>query len=725
MFKFYFNKIYSYLNNNKINSYNNNLIKLIRSSILLLSLRTIKIIALLFLISPLLDNLLISSSYAELQEIKEDWLCNDFGGKNCLFEDVYGCGVPGGADWIKLDDRGCIDKDKIVDGNKCIITSSNNNSDSDNEEHKLPVIEIDNTVYILGKIHDVFNPNAVCVTRDKGKICTRKKNEKIQEGYVYTSYSPKVDKIYKEGDKVIGLVTEVKKIDIKNIQTSDDCITTCSTKRGEKSVYKDDKLVNEEQPSECDKKLGIDREGYEEFYCEQSKGSCKTKSEVTWSDDYNKQYLKRSCIIGNDDKDYIKYIGYDSNNFTYYKLDKDFNINDYINISSSEYIKKSEVIVFNKLEDNKARCLEYRNRLKYDHNVSEYIDEYKIKDFKYSTCGNYYAYAYYRDTYLSDEGYILSQVSGTNSLYKYIYKFSGKLEEFIKKYTTGCHGNENNKECGMPWFWALKDSRCLNKTESCFLPQKETCLFNRYSKLRYCSLNENSECKVCIKWGTDLTEHNLKDFRKATTECMEWKTIKWNDQEFVKLYNNIPNSWDDEKKRVKLEHINWRCINDSSGRCIGDYSNEWRLYWSYGITLKTDNKCKYERVCGDKYEDSRVKISGVGDVRYCLSKYYNNGWSYRTEILDSSKITKSINYSEVSGYLHGVIDNYYFVDVDCTSKPSEPTEEACKATGYTCLPKTFKCNLNKESRSISWYKPELSIRDIELQEIYDPNMVTY
>jgi len=710
--------------------------KFIRLSILFFSLRTLKIITLLFLLSSLLDNLLISPSYARLEEIQKDWLCTDFGNRNCLFEDGYGCAIPNFNY-----NFGCVDKDKVVNGNKCFITKNEQSNESHDSDKSLPVIEINNKSYVLSKIN---SSQKICKYDSNEMLC---RNEDAQ--MIETSSSPEAGKIYTSGSEIKGLVTEVlnakEVLDVSGgkcglMKDKSSCLKTCSSKKEKKKVKVKDEQGKEKEieieESECDRL--VTGGNWQEWY-ECSKGSegssyCKGGgySEEYFKGSDKKQYLDKSCCAENNE-----YVKYDYN--TYYKLDNTFNIGDYV-MFEGVCVKKSDLHKLNKVDVYRYLVL---GRKSSDSNENSLF----VQDNGSNSWWGHASAIARHYLYFSEGSPVVYDYSNS-SVYKVIYTFPNKLEEFIKKYASCTERAiiDGRSECVDPGFWALKDRRCINNQSSqqCFLKQLDTCLVNKHSKQRYCSLNSNSSCDVCIKWGIDIKEFSLEGFKNAKFECMEYHTANWNDDIFMRLYDSIPNSWTDTKTPGSPYVPNTR-------EGVVKYKGRAGASWGANIELREDKKCEYGRVCKNKSSSEGIDISDF-KIGYYLEKYYNDrNWWHRDEILDADEawITKKCSDQdwfkcrdgdtyECPNYEYQMWNDRYVFEVSGVSCNdgnyywSSGSEQYCGSTngpgycltrGYKCPEKSFDCKYHSQSRSISWMEPEFSIREVDIEEVYDPNLI--
>jgi len=714
--------------------------KFIRLSILFFSLRTLKIITLLFLLSSLLDNLLISPSYAELQEIKEDWVCTDFGDKFCLFEDVYGCGVPDVRNrfaWYRI--KQCVDTDKVIDERPCVIVEK----EVENNLHiPFQLAEIDGETYVIKEKEIDFKYE--CHTSEGGLVCINENTHGIK-----TSSSPEEGKIYTIGGEIKGLVKKVlnaeEVLDVSGgkcglMKDKGSCLKTCSSEKKKKKVKVKDENGNakeiEIEESECDRL--VTGGNWQEWY-ECSKGSegssyCKGggSSEEYFKGSDKKQYLDKSCCAENNG--YVKYgstkIGDDNMSIVitkYYKVDKGFNVDDYVKVNNKYYNKKFGIMKFNKSETNKIRCL-----------VSEYDNKGRprIVIAGGSRC---------RLSHLSEDKIIVKSSNG--SYYSVVYKYSRNLEDFVKYYYDEklFRNNDVLSEASFLRFMVLNDSRCLkNKSSNCFLPQKETCLVNKRSEHKYCSVTPQSSCKVCVKWGIDIKELSLDGFKNAKFECTEYHTANWNDDIFMRLYDSIPNSWTDTKTPGSPYVPNTR-------EGVVKYKGRAGASWGANIELREDKKCEYGRVCKNKHSYGRIDISDF-KIGYNLEKYYNDrNWWYRDEIVDPDEawIAKECsdqvlfkcrdgNTYECPNYAYQMWNDRYVFEVSgvsCNSGNyywSSGSDQYCGSTngpgycltrGYKCPEKSFDCKYHSQSRSISWMEPEFSVREVDIEEVYDPNLI--
>lgn len=744
---------YEYNNHYKINAISlffnsiKNTLKLCRNTTrsLILILSFILPIINIFIISNLLS---ISPLHAGLVDIKKDWLCTDFGNRNCLFEDGYGCAIPNFNY-----NFGCVDKDKVVNGNKCFITKNEQGNESHDSDKSLPVIEINNKSYVLSKIN---SSQKMCKYDSNEMLC---RNEDAQ--MIETSSSPEAGKIYTIGGEIKGLVTEVlnakEVLDVSGgkcglMKDKSSCLKICSTIREQKKVKKKvkDKYGYEqeieeviEEPSECEKFLeeikltGKDKD-YEEWY-ECSKGSegssyCKGGgySEEYFKGSDKKQYLNKSCCAENNE--YVNYSG-----IRYYKLDKDFNVDDYV-MFEGVYVKKSDLHKLNKVDVYRYLVL---GRKSSDSNENSLF----VQDNGSNSWWGHASAIARHYLYFSEGSPVVYDYSNS-SVYKVIYTFPNKLEEFIKKYASCTERAiiDGHYKCVDPKFWALKDRRCINNQSSqqCFLKQLDTCLVNKHSKQRYCNLNSNSSCDVCIKWGIDIKELSLDGFKNASFKCMEWKNVTWSNAISQGLRNKIPSSYTDEQKIKSVSSvIGKENLSYSSNRVSWINTRDYA-----SISLLDDKKCKYT-VCYYKGESEEEKINDT-KISYGVNVYYNTNWvSYNVYEYDadSAWITKTCNdqeydacknddWRECPNYANEMWEDYYVFDVSgvkcgdheykytswegqyCIRKPG-----CCYTQGYKCPSRSFKCNAGSESRGISWMEPEFSIREVDIEEVYDPNLI--
>ncbi len=730
---------YEYNNHYKINAISlffnsiKNTLKLYRNTTrsLILILSFILPIINIFIISNLLS---ISPLHAGLFDIKKDWLCHDFGDRNCLFEDGYGCAIPNFNY-----NFGCVDKDKVVNGNKCFITKNEQGNESHDSDKSLPIIEINNKSYVLSKIN---SSQKMCKYNSDEILC---RNEDAQ--MIETSSSPEAGKIYTSGSEIKGLVTEVlnakEVLDISGgkcglMKDKSSCLKTCSSEKEQKKVKDEQGNEIEIEESECDRLItGGNWQEWNEclkgskrsIYCDENN----EYSEEYFKDSDEKQYLDKSCCAENNE-----YVNYSSN--MYYKLDKNFNIDDYV-MFEGVCVKKSDLHKLNKVDVYRYLIL---GRKSSDSNENSLF----VQDNRTNSWWSHASAIANKSLYFSEGSPVVYDYYDSH-VYKVVYTFPNKLEEFIKKYASCTERAiiDGRSKCVDPGFWALKDRRCINNQSSqqCFLKQLDTCLVNKHSKRKYCNLNSNSSCDVCIKWGIDLKEFSLEGFKNASFKCMEWKNVTWSNAISQGLRNKIPSSYTDEQKIKSVSSVIEKGnLSYSSNRVSWINTRDYA-----SISLLDDKKCKYT-VCYYKGESEEEKINDT-KISYGVNVYYNNtNWvSYNVYEYDadSAWITKTCNdqeydacknndWRECPNYANEMWEDYYVFDVSgvkcgdheyeytswkdqyCSRKPGR-----CYTQGYKCPSRSFKCNAGSESRGISWMEPEYSMREVDIEEVYDPNLI--
>lgn len=670
-----------------------------------------------FLLILFVPNLFTSKSYADLIEVKEDWLCNDFGDKYCLFEDdLNGCSLPG------MGVKECINEDKSVDGNKCLIGENNG-------VEKL-LTEIDGKVYLYELEANLVNDGlkekdskSYCVKLGAKKFSPPMNNHSnynnnvchdLSDYYYHDSSKAAAfcAKNLNDKDVIYGYVTDVTQV--YKVVSSYDGKKTCGTKD-----YNCDKQYCDS--SKLCKKCKNGWSSCSDNNCiEWGKSECESLSKNPEYEDFgNRYFIKKSCCIEN--KGYKQTCkknnncsSYANDNKHYYQTDK----------YDDKYVKfcakYADCSWCNKY--NPPPCVEYYYVRKAD------ILEYKFDNYE-NTKSSYFVLLY--DKYREETRYYTNIRTATikvskdrnsllkeNKLYKLVYKFPKEvsLNSISDKYALRAKTHTDLTIIGL----VLKDVNCIDKqNDKCFLSQKKTCLISQRSVYHTCKLeNASSACDVCVKWGINLSEFSYEGFMNAKFECMEHKIIKRDDSGFQSLRDSIPN-------QIVINGS----ASLSGNTCTYTFPDTW-------IKKEKEYKIKDARITyyiNVKYDSSNS--SGSPSTRniesYCDDdggyKCWEEGW-FGTGYTLCNGSNWGYGYKQFLGLNCG--GNVYRLGNNLSYNKNK---WYCSLTPAYCVyyevncgnssPNRGKLSESNDIKSLTYWEKTYQRRNVEFEEIYDPNWV--